>query len=187
MHIVKAQVFDPALSQGEGSDLPVRLELLLDEIPALVHTDKTGDWQAEHHGRLIDVTHNGDDDFDDYEPNLVDLLPDSIMPVSVALVGGKLFTQYFMRVKNVRKILRDEVVEDQGRWVAEPNPIFAEENITEWQLRHTSNACVYCVREGMESGRPTSQVEVAPYRLASLCQGHIADHNASRAARRKSR
>lgn len=186
MKIIKASVFDPALSERH-SVLPARLELLVSDIDLIdaSHIEYGEETTVFNYGPLARIFNDAEYwDSEDMEANaahfntLKDCLA-PVFPVTISEQGG-MFLSYYMSVKRVRRILTSLQGNDPDGYELLPDPTWAIKKKNGWYLQHSTRHCVDCAavmaQEGIldtammrRRGRP---IAVHPHRLMCLCRVH---------------
>lgn len=191
MKIIKASVFDPALSERH-SILPARLELLVSDVDLIEasHIEYGEETTVFNYGPLARIFNDADYwDSEDMEANAANFntLKDClspVFPVTISKEGG-MFLSYYMSVKRVLRILKKLQGADPHGYELLPDPTWAIEKKNGWYIQHSSRHCVDCAsvmaQEGTlgprvmrRTGRP---IAVHTHRLVCLCRMHEADFN----------
>jgi hypothetical protein len=187
MKIIKASVFDPALSERH-SELPARLELLVSDIDLIEPSfiDYGSETTVFNYGPVMRIFNDADYwDSEDMEGNAanfntLDDCKEPVFPVTISEQGG-MFLSYYMRVKRVKRILAKVQADHREGYELLPDPTWAIEKKNGWYLQHSTRACVDCASVQAEAGllrvdrfdvRRGRPIEVQPHRLACLCHVH---------------
>lgn len=159
LNILRAEVFDPALSGDYDS--PARLELLMEDVPEeptaielnlgvfsvshrhwlqSIFCDEPY-WDRENTTECA-VTFNSSRFTEGREP---------VFPVFVASRGpsGEIYNDFYVRITRVRRILRklQELNPNGSGYELLPDPTWAAEKKIGWTLAHPLRTCVRCAEE----------------------------------------
>jgi hypothetical protein len=210
MFIVKAEVFDPALS--DKAYLPVRLEISVMGMPEEPTFTDLGSKFSVFHYSWLQRIYSEEWDWSEtdnasnaaiYNSSIATESLEPVMPVTVINLntdGGEIGfgEEYFIRITRAKRILR-RIEKDEGRTGYEclPHPLYAEEKKSAWYFQHANRMCIECAREHADLTAVDSaeldlhQVpdmcklyKVLPYRLVALCKQHASIFNEERKGER---
>lgn len=167
MEVIKAAVFDPAVSDEEGEKLPVRIELLVtdwdNQKPSYIDP---GDWGlAVHYGPFLKIYLDDDaeDEQDSENPeqlaaefNTLGVFKEPVFPVTVSL-DGSFWSVYYMRVSRLQKLMAQHLdptnpggFRNTGTWELVPDPSYTKHNQVAYYLQHSLHITPRSMRAAIE-------------------------------------
>lgn len=182
MKLIKAQIYDPYLDGV--NNLQPRLELILEDqdLTTPTHTETKYGWDVVHFGRFLEFDRTADSleyiDEGDFNSDMV--LNEPVFPVTVS-VEGQMWTEMYMKVSKVRKILR----RIGSTWECVPDPAFLQKHVHRWTLVNTDYVCQECKKlDGEKAGTKGRRVQINDNVTVTLCEAHETEHNHRVAAAR---
>lgn len=200
MKILKADVFDPALS-GDY-DTPTRLEVWVDSIPEMPTFSEInlGQFTITHrswiHSIFSDLPEWNDEDTREcaaiFNSSMVAESREPVMPVTMMHAGedGVYWQDYYVKLTRIKRILNYlERTSGTIGYEVTPDPTYAVEKKHSWMIAHPSRACVRCVEEASVLGAEDLSVfsdsvvkgcklqQVNAHRVVPMCGPHVAEWN----------